>query len=63
MRPYIVTTRYSLPDRKRWQTHAGDQAVALSRDAGMHLLKTLGVRGTTQEFATLVEDVKATLSR
>ena len=30
----------------------------LSRDAGVHLLKTLGVNGTAQEFATLVEDVK-----
>jgi len=33
----------------------------LSREAGVHLLKTLGVRkesGTAQDFATLVEDVK-----
>ena len=30
----------------------------LSRDAGVHLLKTLGVNGTAQEFEKLVEDVK-----
>ena len=30
----------------------------LSREAGVHLLKTLGVNGTAKEFETLVEDVK-----
>jgi tetratricopeptide (TPR) repeat protein len=56
----IVTTRYSLPDLKAfWQTTAPEvKLLRLSPDAGMHLLKTLGVRGTAQEFAALVEDVK-----
>jgi tetratricopeptide (TPR) repeat protein len=59
----VVTTRYSLPDlRAFWQTTAPEvKLLRLSRDAGVHLLKTLGVReksGTVQEFATLVEDVK-----
>jgi tetratricopeptide (TPR) repeat protein len=56
----IVTTRYSLPDLKAfWQTTAPEvKLLRLSRDAGVHLLKTLGVTGTAQEFATLVEDVK-----
>ncbi|MCX6879729.1 MAG: toll/interleukin-1 receptor domain-containing protein [Verrucomicrobia bacterium] len=69
----VVTTRYSLPDlRAFWPAHpspsgrgAGGEGTAcevkllrLSRDAGVHLLKTLGVTGTAQEFATLVEDVK-----
>jgi tetratricopeptide (TPR) repeat protein len=56
----VVTTRYSLPDLKAfWQTTALEvKLLRLSRDAGVHLLKTLGVRGTAQEFATLVEDVK-----
>ena len=56
----VVTTRYSLPDlRAFWQTTAPEvKLLRLSRDAGGHLLKTLGVTGTAQEFATLVEDVK-----
>ena len=56
----VVTTRYSLPDlRAFWQTTAPEvKLLRLSRDAGVHLLKTLGVRGAAQEFATLVEDVK-----
>ena len=56
----VVTTRYSLPDlRAFWQTTAPEvKLLRLSRDAGVHLLQTLGVRGTAQEFATLVEDVK-----
>ncbi len=56
----VVTTRYSLPDLKAfWQTTTPEvKLLRLSRDAGVHLLKTLGVRGTAQEFATLVEDVK-----
>ena len=50
----VVTTRYSLPDLKAfWQTTAPEvKLLRLSRDAGVHLLKTLGVRkGTAQEFA------------
>ena len=42
----VVTTRYSLPDLKAfWQTTAPEvKLLRLSRDAGVHLLKTLGVR-------------------
>jgi hypothetical protein len=56
----VVTTRYSLPDlRAFWQTTAPEvKLLRLSRDTGVHLLKTLGVTGTAQEFATLMEDVK-----
>jgi hypothetical protein len=56
----VVTTRYSLPDLKAfWQTTAPEvKLLRLSREAGVNLLKTLGVRGTAQEFAALVEDVK-----
>jgi len=56
----IVTTRYSLPDLKAfWQTTAPEvKLLRLSRDAGVYLLKTLGVKGTTKEFEMLVEDVK-----
>ncbi|MBI5385631.1 MAG: DUF4062 domain-containing protein [Verrucomicrobia bacterium] len=56
----VVTTRYSLPDLKAfWQTTAPEvKLLRLSRDAGVHLLKTLGVNGTAKEFETLVEDVK-----
>jgi len=56
----LVTTRYSLPDLKAfWQTTAPEvKLLRLSRDAGVHLLRSLGVRGTAQELATLVEDVK-----
>ena len=56
----VVTTRYSLPDlRAFWQTTAPEvKLLRLSRDAGVLMLKTLGVTGTAQEFATLVEDVK-----
>ena len=41
----VVTTRYSLPDLKAfWQTTAPEvKLLRLSRDAGVHLLKTLGV--------------------
>ncbi|HKP03979.1 MAG TPA: toll/interleukin-1 receptor domain-containing protein [Chthoniobacterales bacterium] len=59
----VVTTRYSLPDlRAFWQTTTPEvKLLRLSHEAGVHLLKTLGVRkesGTAQEFETLVEDVK-----
>lgn len=56
----IVTTRYSLPNLKAfWQTTAPEIPLTrLSQAAGVHLLKTLGVKGATQEFETLVEDIK-----
>ena len=69
----IVTTRYSVPDLKTyWQTTALEVKVnSLSRDAGVHLLKLLGVTGSllrnipfndgqeqVNEFEKLVEDVR-----
>jgi len=44
----LVTTRYSLPDlRAFWQTTVPEvKLLRLSRDAGVHLLKTLEVRGS-----------------
>ena len=56
----IVTTRYSVPDIKTfWQTTAPEQQLrSLSLDAGVNLLRTLGVKGTAKEFKSLVEDVK-----
>ncbi|MCI0403303.1 MAG: ATP-binding protein [Acidobacteria bacterium] len=56
----VVTTRYSLPDLKAfWQTTAPEvKLLRLSREAGVDLLKMLGVNGTAKEFETLVEDVK-----
>lgn len=56
----IVTTRYSLPDLKAfWQTTASEVKLSrLSREAGVHLLKTLGVKGIAKEFEILVEAVK-----
>jgi tetratricopeptide (TPR) repeat protein len=72
----VVTTRYSLPDLKAfWQTTAPEvKLLRLSRDAGVHLLKSMGVKGSelrnlplregdqksekVNEFDKLVEDVK-----
>ena len=56
----IVTTRYSLPTLKvYWQTTAPE--IALTRlflEAGVQLLETLGVKGSTRELETLVEDLE-----
>lgn len=56
----VVTTRYSLPDLQAfWQTTAAEQKLwRLSHEAGVRLLKTLGVKGAAQEFDSLVEEVK-----
>lgn len=56
----VVTTRYSIPDLKAfWEKTAPEIRLAsLSREAGVHLLKTLGVKGTQQESERLVADVK-----
>lgn len=56
----VVTTRYSIPDLKAfWQTTAPEvKLLRLSRDAGVHLLKTLGVEGEAKGFDALVEEVK-----
>lgn len=56
----VVTTRYSIPDLKaHWQGNAPEITLKrLSKEAGVELLKLLGVNGTQKEFETLVEDVK-----
>ena len=56
----VVTTRYSIPDlRAYWQTTAPEvKLTRLSKEAGVALLRSLGVKGTQKEFETLVEDVK-----
>ena len=56
----VVTTRYSLPDLQAfWQTTVAEQKLwRLSREAGVQLLKSLGVKGAAQEFDSLVEEVK-----
>ena len=56
----VVTTRYSIPDlRAYWQTTAPEVKLSrLSKEAGVALLRSLGVKGSQQEFETLVEDVK-----
>ncbi|MBN9118370.1 MAG: hypothetical protein J0I06_04275 [Planctomycetes bacterium] len=69
----VVTTRHSLPDLKAfWQSTAREEKLhRLSRPAGVHLLKTLGVWGSDQrtvpsadgreqlsEFEKLVEDAR-----
>lgn len=59
----MVTTRYSIPDLNTYrQTTAPEiELKRLSTEAGVQLLKTLGVRkesGTQKEFEKLVEDVK-----
>lgn len=56
----VVTTRYPIPDlRNFWQTTAPEfKLTSLSREAGVQLLRTLGVRGTRSQFDKLVEDVQ-----
>lgn len=56
----VLTTRYSIPDLKNfWQTTAPEEKLLrLSKEAGVALLKSLGVKGAQKEFETLVEDVK-----
>ena len=56
----VVTTRYSIPDLNAYrQTTAPEtMLLRLSKDAGVSLLKLLGVKGVQSEYETLVEDVK-----
>ncbi len=72
----VVTTRYSLPDLRAFmgKTVKEEKLTRLSRAAGVHLLKSLGVNGSelrnlplevgdensekVNEFEKLVEDVK-----
>jgi len=56
----VVTTRYSISDLKAyWQTTAPEvKLYRLSKEAGVVLLRSLGVKGLQKEFEALVEDVK-----
>lgn len=56
----IITTRYSIPDlRNFWQTTAPEIKLrSLSTEAGVALLRRLGVKGSQKEFEQLVIDVK-----
>jgi tetratricopeptide (TPR) repeat protein len=56
----VVTTRYSIPDlRNFWQSTAPEiKLTSLSILAGVALLRTLGVKGTREEFEQVVKDVK-----
>jgi len=56
----VVTTRYSIPDlRAFWQGASPEIALKrLSQDAGVALLRALGVTGAQAEYESLVEDVK-----
>lgn len=56
----IITTRYSIPDlRNFWQTTAPEiKLKSLSAEAGVALLRRLGVKGIQAEFEQLVRDVK-----
>jgi hypothetical protein len=57
----VVTTRYSLPDLKAfWQTTAPEHELkSLSIDAGVELLRKLGVKGSHGELEDLVMYVDA----
>ena len=56
----VVTTRYSIRDlRAFWQGAAPEFFLKrLSKEAGVALLRALGVKGTQKEYEKLVEDVK-----
>jgi tetratricopeptide (TPR) repeat protein len=56
----IVTTRYSIPDLKAfWQTTAPEvKLLRLTKEAGVALLKSLGVKGLKHEYEQVVEEVK-----
>jgi tetratricopeptide (TPR) repeat protein len=56
----VVTTRYALPDLRAFlaKTVREEKLTRLSTEAGVALLRTLGVKGTPPEFEKLVEDVQ-----
>lgn len=56
----LVTTRYSVPDLKAFrQSTAPEVALTrLSREAGIDLLRRLGVKGHAPELAAMVKDFK-----
>ena len=59
----VVTTRYSLPDLQAfWQATAPEvKLLRLSREAGVHLLKMLGVRGSERHGASRRSDPASSL--
>jgi tetratricopeptide (TPR) repeat protein len=56
----VVTTRYSIADLRGYRrTTAPEVELArLPREAGLKLLRSLGVHGATADFEALVEEVK-----
>jgi hypothetical protein len=56
----VVTTRYSIPDLRTFSEKTATEVnlLRLSKEAGVVLLRSLGVKGTPREFETLVEEVK-----
>jgi hypothetical protein len=56
----VVTTRYSISDLNAYRhtTAPETKLLRLSKDAGVSLLKLLGVKGVQTEYEALVEDVK-----
>ncbi len=56
----VVTTRYSIPDLRAFRQGAAPEIALkrLSKEAGVALLRALGVKGTQKEYEKLVEDVK-----
>ncbi len=55
----VVTTRYSITDLRNYRetTAPERELLRLSTEAGVELLKKLGVSGSKKEFERLVEDV------
>lgn len=56
----LITTRHSIPDLKAYRSNSAPEVdlKRLSKEAGAHLLQTLGVVGTQKEREELSEDAK-----
>jgi len=56
----VVTTRYGIPDLRAFMGKSvkEEKLTSLSKEAGVALLRFLGVKGTQKEFEKLVEEVK-----
>ena len=56
----MVTTRYSIPDLRAFSEKTATEVdlLRLSKEAGVALLRSLGVTGAQRDFETLVEEVK-----
>jgi len=56
----VVTTRYSIADLRTFREKTAPEVdlPRLSKEAGVSLLRSLGVTGAQYEFETLVEEVK-----